>query len=240
MTGTLHLIPVGLAETAPSSLWLPADAQALAARLDIYIAENAKTARAFLKHIGTQRPIQEITIHTLGQRTTQGDIDAWLMPLRAGGEAGLVSEAGCPAVADPGARVVAAAHRMGITVKPWVGPSSIILGLMASGLEGQRFTFHGYPPVQEQERARQLKSWESASAQLQQTQVLIETPYRNLALFDALLRHLRGDTRLCVASALTSPTEWIRTLTIAQWKQSDRPAIDRQPTLFLFQAAGRS
>src|SRR5690606_28152398 len=116
-------------------------------------------------------------------------------------EIGLVSEAGCPAVADPGARVVAAAHDMGITVKPWTGPSSILLGLMASGLDGQRFAFHGYAPVQEGERARQLKAWETNSLRQAQTQILIETPYRNKAMFASLLQTLRTDTRLCVACA---------------------------------------
>lgn len=238
MSGSLHLIPVGLSDITPST-WLPADVQALAASLDTYIAENAKSARAFLKLIGVRRPLQEVTIYTLGTRTTDADIEAWLRPLCSGGAIGLVSEAGCPAVADPGARVVRAAHAMGITVKPWVGPSSIILGLMASGLDGQRFAFHGYPPVHENERARQLKAWEAMSAQQQQTQIMIETPYRNRALFDALLRHLRNDTQLCVASALTAQHEWIRTHSISRWKQLPPPEFDRQPTLFLYQAQGK-
>src|SRR5690606_7832365 len=148
--GTLHLIPVGLGD-APPSAWLPEDVRLLAGRLDTYIAENAKTARAFLKTIGTLRPLQEITIHTLERDTEAGRIRQWLEPLRHGGEIGLVSEAGCPAVADPGARVAAMAHSMGLRVAPWVGPSSLLLGLMASGLDGQRFAFHGYAPVKPDE-----------------------------------------------------------------------------------------
>ncbi len=233
--GTLHLIPVGLGD-APVDRWLPAQARELAARLDCYIAENAKTARAFLKQISAVRPLQEITIHTLGEKTSAGEIDGWLKPLRQGGEIGLVSEAGCPAVADPGARVADAAHRMGLHVRPWVGPSSILLGLMASGLDGQRFAFHGYAPVEPGERARQLRAWEQSSARNNQTQMLIETPYRNAAMFSTLVASLRGDTRLCVARSLTTDDEWIRTATIADWKSRPAPDLDKKPTLFLYLA----
>jgi len=235
MSGTLHLIPVGLGE-APPERWLPADARALAGSLDTYIAENAKTARAFLKQIGTARPLQEITIHTLGPKTDAGQIQQWLAPVRQGHDLGLVSEAGCPAVADPGATVVAAAHRLGIPVRPWVGPSSILLGLMASGLDGQRFAFHGYAPVDPAERARQLRAWEQHSARHHQTQLLIETPYRNGAMFATLLASLRGDTRLCVARSLTTGDEWVRTFSIADWKTRPAPELDKRPTLFLFLA----
>lgn len=235
-TGTLHLIPVGLGD-APPAAWLPEEVRVLAGRLDTYIAENAKTARAFLKLIGTTRPLQEITIHTLAKDTDDRQIRQWLEPLRGGGEIGLVSEAGCPAVADPGARVAAAAHAMGVQVAPWVGPSSLLLGLMASGLDGQRFTFHGYAPVKPDERARSLKAWESASRQHSQTQLFIETPYRNDAMFQSLVQTLKGDTRLCVARSLTTKDEWIRTRSIAQWKQEPAPELAKQPTLFLFLAA---
>jgi len=233
--GILHLLPVSLGD-APPERWLPAEARALAGRLDTYIAENAKTARAFLKAIGTVRPIQEITIHTLDARTADRDIAAWLGPIAAGGQIGLVSEAGCPAVADPGARVARAAHEMGIRVQPWVGPSSILLGLMASGLDGQRFAFHGYAPVDAGDRARQLRDWEQASARQNQTQILIETPYRNGAMHAALLAALRPATLLCVARALTTDREWVRTSSIADWKRQPPPELDKQPTLFLFLA----
>jgi 16S rRNA (cytidine1402-2'-O)-methyltransferase len=233
--GQLHLIPVSLGE-APVERWLPAEVHALAARLDTYIAENAKTARAFLKQIGTTRPLQEITIHSLTEKTDATQIQAWLRPLRQGGEIGLVSEAGCPAVADPGARVADIAHGMGLTVRPWVGPSSILLALMASGLDGQRFAFHGYAPVESEERARQLRAWEQNSARHNQTQMLIETPYRNAAMFSALLGALRGDTRLCVARSLTTGDEWIRTRTVADWKTQPAPDLDKKPTLFLYLA----
>lgn len=210
--------------------------QQLAASLDLYIAENAKTARAFLKQIETQHALQSITIHTLDARVKPQQIREWLQPLTAGRDIGLVSEAGCPAVADPGSKVVQIAHESGYHVVPHVGPSSILLGLMASGLDGQRFAFHGYAPIDPSERAKQLKTWESTSRKLQQTQILIETPYRNNAMFDTLLQTLNGTTKLCVARALTGPQEWIRTRTIAQWKTSGRPDLAKMPTLFLYMA----
>jgi 16S rRNA (cytidine1402-2'-O)-methyltransferase len=234
--GVLHLIPVGLGE-APINDWLPHEAQALAGQLNTYIAENAKTARAFLKLTPLTHPLQEITIHELTPRVDDATLQSWLTPLRSGGAIGLVSEAGCPAVADPGARAVAIAHQWGITVKPWVGPSSILLGLMASGLDGQRFAFHGYAPVDAAERIKQLKAWEVVSSKQRQTQMLIETPYRNQAMFTSLIEHLKGNTRLCVARALTTPDEWVRTLSVAQWKNQSVPPLDKFPTLFLFQAA---
>ena len=203
---TLHLIPVGLSDS-PSTQWLPSDVQQLAARLDTYIAENAKTARAFLKLIDTQHTLQDVTIHSLSNKTPTQDIQAWLKAIPAGGEIGLVSEAGCPAVADPGANVVAEAHKLGIRVVPWVGPSSLLLGLMASGLNGQQFAFNGYAPVKADERAKQLKQWEQQSRRLKLTQLFIETPYR-----------------------------WIKTATIAQWKSQPAPSLDKQATLFLFLA----
>lgn len=234
--GTLHLLPVGLGD-APIDRWLPREAQAIAGGLSIYIAENAKTARAFLKLTPLARPLQEITIHELGPRVDDKSLSAWLEPLRLGQDIGLVSEAGCPAVADPGARAVAIAHAWGATVRPWVGPSSILLGLMASGLDGQRFAFHGYAPVDAAERARQLKSWEQISARQRQTQLFIETPYRNAAMFASLLEHLKGTTRLCVARSLTTPDESVRTLSVSQWKSQPAPVLDKHPTLFLFLAS---
>nr|WP_221893245.1 SAM-dependent methyltransferase [Pusillimonas minor] len=231
----MHLIPVSLGE-APASRWLPNDVQTLAGRLDTYIAENAKTARAFLKQVGTQRPLQDITIHTLAKNTSADQIRQWLKAVPEGGEIGLVSEAGCPAVADPGAQVAAVAHALGMRVAPWTGPSSILLALMASGLDGQRFAFHGYAPVDAGQRARQLKQWEAESQKQHQTQLLIETPYRNDAMFETLVQTLKGSTRLCVARSVTTEHEWIKTKTIAHWKSSPKPDLNRQPTLFLYLA----
>lgn len=234
-TGSLHLIPVGLGESPPET-WLPHTVRELAGRLTTYIAENAKTARAFLKLVGTLAPLQEITIHTLSDKVDAEQIRLWLKPLLQGGEIGLVSEAGCPAVADPGAKVVAAAHAMGIRVQPWVGPSSILLSLMGSGLDGQRFAFHGYAPVDPGERAKQLKTWEVESQKQHQTQILIETPYRNSAMFDTLKQTLKGTTRLCIARALTTEEQLIQTFTVAQWKTTPVPDLNKKPTIFLFLA----
>ncbi|HUH87873.1 MAG TPA: SAM-dependent methyltransferase [Pusillimonas sp.] len=234
-SGTLHLIPVGLSD-APTSVWLPSAVQALAGRLTVYIAENAKTARAFLKLVGTTTPLQEITIHTLSAKTDAREIREWLAPATKGAEIGLVSEAGCPAVADPGAKVAAMAHEIGIRVAPWVGPSSILLALMASGLEGQRFTFHGYAPVEPGERAKQLKQWEAESRRQRQSQILIETPYRNDAMLSTLTHALNGRTRLCVARSLTAEDEWIQTHTIEHWKTLSPPELNKKPTIFLFLA----
>ena len=236
LQGTLHLIPVGLG-LAPINEWLPSVVQTKAGQLSCYIAENAKTARAFLKLMSLVRPLQDITIHELNPRIDDAQLQQWLQPLRTGLDIGLVSEAGCPAVADPGARAVSIAHNWGIAVKPWVGPSSLLLGLMASGLEGQRFVFHGYAPVDATDRSRQLKVWEQTSSKQKQTQLLIETPYRNQAMFNSLLEHLTGNTRLCVARSLTTVDEWVRTLTITQWQAQPKPQLDKQPTLFLFLAA---
>ncbi|WP_353171249.1 SAM-dependent methyltransferase [Paracandidimonas soli] len=234
-SGSLHLIPVSLGE-APSSLWLPEDVRRLAAGLTIYIAENAKTARAFLKSIQAATPLREITIHTLDARTDAREIREWLQPLRQGADIGLVSEAGCPAVADPGAKVVSVAHALGLPVRPWTGPSSILLGLMASGLDGQRFAFHGYAPVEPNARAAQLRTWENESRKHNQTQIFIETPYRNTAMLQTLLQALKSTTRLCIARGLTTPDEFVRTLTVAEWKNAAHPDLSKIPTVFLFLA----
>lgn len=233
---TLHLIPVPLGDSA-NALWLPEAVQQTASQLTFFIAENAKTARAFLKQMGTQHPLQDITIHQLDKRgTPKKQIQEWLQSPEAAQGIGLVSEAGCPAVADPGAVVVALAHDLGFTVKPHVGPSSILLGLMASGLDGQNFCFHGYVPKQSDEQSRTLKLWEQQSKKLQQSQIFIETPYRNPALFESLLNTLSPTTRLCVARALTTADEWVRTHTVSQWRNQPRPELNKYPSLFLFQA----
>jgi len=233
-TGTLHLIPVGLSGS-PIDHWLPREVQAQAAKLDHFIAENAKTARAFLKLLDLTQPLQNINIQTLTNKTDDAMLKQWLTPIERGISIGLVSEAGCPAVADPGARVVTLAHELGFLVKPWVGPSSILLGLMASGLDGQRFAFHGYAPVKPDARAKQLKQWEQVSAKQQQTQILIEAPYRNTALFQTLIQTLGPRTRLCVARDITGDHEWIQTYPVAKWRQQKTPELANWPTLFLFQ-----
>lgn len=233
--GGLHLIPVGLGSDNTQQ-WLPPHVQQLAATLKIYIAENAKTARAFLKQAESKHAIRDITIHTLNKNTSDAEIQTWLKPLANQESIGLVSEAGCPAVADPGAKVVATAHKLGHTVIPHVGPSSILLGLMASGMNGQSFAFHGYAPINPKERASQIKHWENISSKQKQTQIIIETPYRNDSIFATLLQTLHENTLLCVAKSLTTPEEWIKTLSVAQWRKAKKPKLDKQPTIFLFLA----
>ena len=235
MISSLHLLPVSLGEAAIER-WLPADARQQASVLKTYIAENAKTARALLIGCADEAAFAGLPAVRLGP--LDDDASAALLDrlTETTGDIGLVSEAGCPAVADPGARVVLLAHQLGIQVVPWVGPSSILLGLMASGLDGQRFAFHGYAPVDPAERAKQLRAWEQYSAKHNQTQLLIETPYRNAAMFATLLASLKGDTKLCVARALTTADEWIVTRTIADWKKQPAPQLDKMPTLFLYLA----
>lgn len=236
MSKTLHLIPVPLGDSA-NALWLPTAVQQQASQLRCFIAENAKTARAFLKQMGTEHALQDITIYQLDKHnSSKKQIQQWLQSPEAQAGIGLVSEAGCPAVADPGAVVVGLAHDLGFTVKPHVGPSSILLGLMASGLDGQNFCFHGYVPKQADQQVHTLKLWEQQSLKQSQSQIFIETPYRNSALFESLINTLAPTTRLCVARALTTPDEWVRTHTISQWRNQPAPELHKLPTLFLFQA----
>jgi len=232
MAGALYLIPSALGETAWSA-YLPADTRDIACRLSHFVAENAKTARAELKRIGHPLPLREIAIEQLPETPTAADVERLLSPLLAGDSVGLLSEAGCPAVADPGALLVRRAHDLGIPVKPLVGPSSLLLALMASGLDGQRFAFHGYLPAREPDRGRRIAELEHESERLRQTQMFIETPYRNGVLLDALLTVCRPATRLCVAADLSLPTEQVVSRAIADWRRLERPPLDRRPTVFL-------
>ncbi len=172
----------------------------------------------------------------LNEHTRADALDALLAPLRAGHDVGLLSEAGCPAVADPGANLVALAQKEGIRVVPLIGPSSLLLALMASGLNGQRFAFQGYLPAKDGDRTRALRDLETESRKRQQTQIFIETPYRNRVMFDAILQACQPATRLTVATDLTLPSESVRTLTIQQWKKQTPPDIERRPTVFLLLA----
>ncbi|MGI4815843.1 MAG: SAM-dependent methyltransferase [Janthinobacterium lividum] len=239
MTGILYLIPNTLAagERAALDAVLPTPVSARAASLAYYVGENAKSTRAFLKRVGVQRPIQEIEIRELNVNTPDTAIEGLLAPLLAGIDGGLVSEAGCPAVADPGALLVRRAHAAGIRVVPLVGPSSILLALMASGLNGQSFAFHGYLPTDGAARAQRLKELESESQRHQRTQIFIETPYRNRALFDALTQTCARSTLLSIAVDLTAETEEIRTRSIAQWLSGAAPELHRRPAIFMFLAS---
>lgn len=235
MSGTLWLLPVALGDT-PWQGYAPAATREAACRLTRFIAENAKTARAELKRIGHPLPLRDLAIEQLPDSPTSADIERLLAPLREGHDMGLMSEAGCPAVADPGALLVRRAHELGFVVKPLVGPSSLLLALMASGLDGQRFAFHGYLPARDPERGNSIAELEKESARLKQTQIFIETPYRNHALFAALLLACRPKTRLCLATDLTLASEQIKTRRIADWKTALPPVLDKRPTVFLLLA----
>lgn len=235
MSGTLYLIPVPLGPSAPADSLHPA-VLATIRPLTHFVVEQAKSARAFLKAAGTERPLQELSLEELNEHTRTNAIEHLLAPLRAGHDVGLLSEAGCPAVADPGANLVALAQRENIRVVPLIGPSSLLLALMASGLNGQRFAFQGYLPAKDAERRKTLTDLESESRKRQQTQLFIETPYRNRALFDAILLACQPNTRLCVATDLTLPGESIRTRSVAEWKKETPPDIERRPTVFLLLA----
>jgi 16S rRNA (cytidine1402-2'-O)-methyltransferase len=231
MSATLYLLPCPIAAGSLDAS-LPAEVIATARRLEHFLVEDAKTARAFLKELGHPKPIRDLAIDEIGHAPRAESIDAWLAPIVAGRDAAVVSEAGCPAVADPGGTIVAAAHARGIRVRPLVGPSSILLALMAAGLDGQRFRFHGYLPVPAEERTASLKALERESRARSETQVLIETPYRSAAMFDSILAACAPSTRLAVAVGLTGPGEFARMRTVQQWKAGEKPALQRQPAVF--------
>ncbi len=240
MTGTLYLIPNSLGAGSLEPV-IPSPVRDRTACLDYFIAENAKTARAFLKAVGATHPLktvlQEIAISELNVNTAREQLPTLLQPLLEGRDAGLLSEAGVPAVADPGADLVRLAHQHGITVRPLVGPSSLLLALMASGLNGQSFAFHGYLPTEADARASRIRQLEQRSRQERQTQILIETPYRNEAMLEALATHCSGPTMVCVATDLTLETESVRTASAQQWKKEiaagKMPAFRKRPTVFL-------
>lgn len=243
MNGTLYLIPNSLGPGALDEV-LPASVRETTAQLDYFIAENAKTARAFLKLVSTThplgKPLQEIEIRELNINTAASELPSLLAPLLAGRNAGLVSEAGVPAVADPGADLVRLAHQKNIPVRPLVGPSSILLALMASGLNGQSFAFQGYLPTDSGQRANRLRQLEQRSRQEKQTQIFIETPYRNEAMLDTIANHCTSSTLLTVATDLTLETETVRTQSIQVWKNEITagrfPDFKKKPTVFLLLA----
>ncbi len=233
--GKLFLIPSPLGEQAEAAL--PAYVISILHRLDYFIAERAKTARHFIKATDPVKPFDALTFYELNKRTPPETIPSFLEPAERGFDIGLLSEAGCPGVADPGARVVQVAHQRGLQVVPLVGPSSILLALMASGLNGQNFCFHGYLAPQKNQLGRDLKKLEQWSARAHQTQIFIETPYRNEQVLDQALKNLNPSTFFCVAADLTLPTEYIATYTIADWKKIKPPKLHKRPAVFLLLAA---
>ena len=233
--GTLYLIPVTLGDNLIDKA-LPPDVVTLARRLDTFVVENEKTARRFLGAIKTAKPVRELTLLTLNEHTMDKELPALLAPLLAGQDIGLMSEAGCPGIADPGAQLAALAHRKGIRVAPLVGPSSILLALMASGLDGQRFTFLGYLPSEKAARVQKLREIEQLSRKNRETQIFIETPYRNQHLLQDILANCHAETRLCVASNISLETESILSQRVADWNKAPLPDLHKQLTVFLLLA----
>jgi 16S rRNA (cytidine1402-2'-O)-methyltransferase len=230
MKGSLYLIPTAIGET-PINQVMPASIEPVINSIRHYIVENERTARRQLLKMGIKIPIDDLTFYVLDEHTDKNNIRSYLNPCETE-NVGLLSEAGVPAVADPGSDIVAIAHEKGIRVVPLVGPSSILLALMASGMNGQSFVFHGYLPVKPDERLKKIKEIEQASGRLHQTQIFIEAPYRNNQLFNDLLTTCNGQTRICVACNITQEDEFIKTLPVSLWK-SNKPELHKKPTIFL-------
>lgn len=232
--GKLYLIPSPLGDNDPAEV-LPASLLALLPTLKLFIVEETRTARRFLSRAGLKGHIDELEFHELNEHTTADGVAA-LLPLLENSDAGLISEAGLPAVADPGAALVALCHKKGIEVVPLVGPSSLMLALMASGLDGQSFAFRGYLPAKTEERRSALKAVEKQSALLHQSEIFIETPYRNDSLFADMKAGLSPSTRICVAADITLPAQFIRTKTVAEWRREKDFTIGKRPCVFIILA----
>lgn len=230
MSGTLFLIPTTLGDENPYKV-LPANIKPLAQSIKYFFVENVRTARRFLKKIDQEINIDELTFMEINKRTRHVDTMQFFDDAQ-GNDIGVLSEAGCPGVADPGADVVRAAHHKGITVKPLVGPSSILLSLMASGFNGQSFTFLGYIPIKNPSRGKTMYFMEKQASKHDQTQIFIETPYRNNSLLAEMVKTLNSNTKLCVACDLTLETEFIKTKTIGEWKKQ-LPDLHKRPAIFL-------
>ena len=229
--GTLYLLPVPLAENASPKSFTPYLTNTIN-NIREYIVENEKTARRFLKEAGLTIPQSELVIHDYGKHNRQADQNTFIKGLLAGHDVGLMSEAGCPGIADPGSDIVALAHQKGIRVVPLVGPSSILLALMASGFNGQSFTFHGYLPIDKAARTKRIKELEGTAERFSQTQIFIETPFRNNQMLEEILRSCNSNTRLCIGCNLTAEDELIQTKTVAEWKKQV-PDLHKKPAIFL-------
>ena len=229
-TGTLYLIPVPLADNAAAKSFTPYLTDTIN-QINEYIVENSKTARRFLKEAGLQTPQSELIVHDYGKHN-RDNLSEFFTGLLNGKNVGLMSEAGCPGVADPGAEIVAYAHKKGIKVVPLVGPSSILLALMASGFNGQSFTFHGYLPIDKVQRSQKIKELENLSETNNQTQIFIETPFRNNPMLEEILRSCKPQTKLCIACNLTAEDEMVQTKSIAEWNKHV-PDLHKKPAIFL-------
>jgi 16S rRNA (cytidine1402-2'-O)-methyltransferase len=232
MQTALYLIPVLLGDTSVESV-LPSYNKTIIVQIHHFIVEDVRSARRFLKKVDSGIDIDSLTFYPLNKHTSPDEIGGYLKPLIDGQSMGVISEAGCPAVADPGADVVAMAQHKGLTVVPLVGPSSIILSVMASGFNGQSFAFHGYLPIEASERIRKIKALEQSIYNEHQTQLFIETPYRNAKMIEEVLHTCRPQTKLCIAAGITCADEYIHTKTIKEWKGERIPDLSKTPCIFL-------
>ncbi|SFF72811.1 16S rRNA (cytidine1402-2'-O)-methyltransferase [Salegentibacter agarivorans] len=232
-SGKLYLIPTTMGAANPTQV-LPIQVKEIMENLDIFIAENEKTARRHIKQLVPEKQQSTLKFFHLNKFTEASEIPSFLNDCKEGKNIGLLSEAGCPGVADPGAEIVKIAHNEGIQVIPLVGPSSILLAMMGSGMNGQRFTFNGYLPIDKRERKKEIKDLERFSIEKQEAQIFIETPYRNNKLLEDLLQLLNPTTRLCVACDLTLPTEYIVTKPVSEWSKT-KTDLHKRPAIFIFQ-----
>ena len=229
--GRLYLIPTRLGDNAPLEV-LPISIKKIIETVDDYIVENEKTARRFIKKISSSKSQQSLNIHILNKYTEESELPSYLNACQSGKPVGLLSEAGCPGIADPGADIVKIAHEKDIPVIPLVGPSSILLALMSSGMNGQSFTFNGYLPIDKSERKASLKKLERISFENNQTQIFIETPYRNNKMLEDICASLQPNTRVCVACDITLPTEYIKTKMVKDWKHTNED-LHKRPAIFI-------
>ena len=228
---TLYLVPTSLGETSFDRI-LPAANTGIVSALRYFIVEDVRTARRFLKKANPAIDIDVLTFFILNQHTTPEELSGFLKPMFDGNDMGVLSEAGCPAIADPGADVVAIAQKHNFTVVPMVGPSSILLALMASGFNGQSFAFAGYLPIERAERSKALKKLETRAYNESQSQIFIETPYRNMKMFEEILQSCQSNSRLCIAADITLETEFIKTKSVKEWK-TQIPDLNKRPCIFI-------
>ncbi|TND08945.1 MAG: putative methyltransferase [Bacteroidetes bacterium] len=229
--GVLYLIPVPLGEESLPQQVLPAQVTEVINKVSEFITEDARSARRFLKKAGYNKSLNELVMHSIGKHAAE-DRSAYLAAAEKGMDIGLLSEAGCPGVADPGSDIVRMAHEKNIRVVPLTGPSSILLALMASGFNGQSFCFHGYLPIDKHDRSRKIKNMERDAREKKQTQIFIETPFRNEQLFSELVQNCDASTLLCIACDISLPAEFIQTHKIGYWKNT-KPALHKRPAVFL-------
>ncbi|WP_392447901.1 SAM-dependent methyltransferase [Capnocytophaga canis] len=229
--GNVYLIPNLLGDSLIGNV-LPPMITNIVKELTHFIVENEKSARKFIKQITPEKPQQELVLFTIDKHTFENDIYSFINPCMSGFSVGVISEAGCPGIADPGAEIVKLAHQKNIRVIPLVGPSSILLAMMSSGLNGQNFAFNGYLPIEKSERRRTIKALERKVKEYKQTQIFIETPYRNDKMLSDLVETLQNDTMLCIATEITLPTEYIKTQTVTKWKKMNI-SLQKRPTIFI-------